>query len=423
MRIAFVTFGCRLNRAESLDLESVLSASGHEIIHLHARSDPTSQASDPICRPDLIVVRGCSVTAKAQRDCEKAIEHLRHRFPCAHIAITGCLPDAKPLPPQILKGSDHAIPWGQTNIPTSTSRAYLKVQDGCNGKCSFCIVPHFRGPPVSIPLADVIARAKAFISAGYHEIVMTGCNLSLYKSDENDLPKLLDALASLFPQGSDPTSISKYRVRLGSLEPGMLSPQILDILEKHQNICRFLHLSIQSGSDRILSAMNRPYHIGTVADFVRSVHERFDSRIMVGADIITGFPGETEEDFNATRDFLADNNFTHVHAFPFSERPGTPAATMARSVPIDIRRERARIIIKDAALRRYRFAESFIGQEVEVCVENGCDHGWTDEYLQVKLSSHRPRRTLVRATIVAAKDDILLEMPEGAIPRVAQKAE
>jgi threonylcarbamoyladenosine tRNA methylthiotransferase MtaB len=192
----------------------------------------------------------------------------------------------------------------------------------------------------------------------------------------------------------------------------------LEILKKNANICRFLHLSIQSGSDRILSAMNRPYQIDAVADFVKSAHERLGSSIMLGADIITGFPGETIEDFNATRSFLADNNFTNVHAFPFSERPGTRAATMVGSVPVDARRERARIIIDDAAVRRRRFAESFIGREVEVCIEGGGEHGWTGEYLKMKLASPRLRRSLVRTTVAAAKGDILIELPIDARQRI-----
>ena len=450
-----------------------MSASGHEIIPLPAGSDPIDASACPLgavptCLPDLIIVRGCSVTAKAQRDCEKAIEHLRRRFPNAQIAITGCLPNATPLP-YLSKGSDLTIPrgqtpisppikgpdpvpqWGQTLVPTSTSRAYLKIQDGCNGKCAFCIVPHFRGPSVSIPLADIIARARSFIAAGYGEIVVTGCNLSLYNSNGTNLPSLLNILADLSPLGSDPTeasgaaptetsgsapteasgaaptetsgsdptkTASRHRIRLGSLEPGILNSQILDVFEKHQNICRFLHLSIQSGSDRILSAMNRPYRIKSVADFIKSMRKRLGSHIMFGADIITGFPGETIEDFNATRSFLEDNDFTNVHAFPFSERPGTPAATMAGSVPMDARRERARAIIEDAAGRRRRFARSFIGREVEVCVESGGDHGWTNEYLQMRLASPRPRRSLVRTAVAAARDDILLELPIDSRQRI-----
>ena len=164
--------------------------------------------------------------------------------------------------------------------------------------------------------------------------------------------------------------------------------------------------------------MNRPYRIKSVADFIKSMRKRLGSHIMFGADIITGFPGETIEDFNATRSFLEDNDFTNVHAFPFSERPGTPAATMAGSVPMDARRERARAIIEDAAGRRRRFARSFIGREVEVCVESGGDHGWTNEYLQMRLASPRPRRSLVRTAVAAARDDILLELPIDSRQRI-----
>ena len=154
--------------------------------------------------------------------------------------------------------------------------------------------------------------------------------------------------------------------------------------------------------------MNRPYRISAVSEFVQAARRRLGQRIMLGADIITGFPGETEDDFLSTRRFLSDGEFANVHVFPFSERPGTPAATMAGSVPTEDRRERAKIIAEDAAIRRRRFAESFIGKNVEVCVERGGDHGWTDEYLQVKLDSPHPRRSLVCATVTAAEDDVLI---------------
>ena len=367
------------------------------------------QGSDqsPGTVPDWIVIRGCSVTAKAQHDCEKFISRLRHRYPSSQIVITGCLPGATPLP--LPKGSDPSMGMGTVPfypVSNTTSRAYLKIQDGCSGKCSFCIVPHFRGKPISVPFEEIKCHASAFIQAGFREIVVTGCNLALYRCNDKNLIDVLASLACLPLKGSAPL---RYRVRLGSLEPGFVGNEIIDVFERYANICRFIHISLQSGSDKVLSAMNRPYHIADVARFIQNAFQRLGSFITLGADVITGFPGETEDDFEATRSFLDEYRFTNVHVFPYSERPGTPAATMMGTVPIEVRRERAKTITNEAMVRKRRFAEMFVGRDVEVCVERGGDHGWTSEYLPVKLTTQRPRRSLVHVNISRAVEGVLFE--------------
>ena len=400
MKVAFVTFGCRLNRAESLDLEARYRAAGHEIIDLGS----VPQLSGSI--PDLILVRGCSVTAKAQRDCEKAIAHLRARFPTTEIRPLGCLPNAQSTVtvPAISMGTDPAIlrsdPKNMGTVPMQTSRAYLKIQDGCSGKCSFCIVPHFRGSPVSIPFREIMVRTKAFLEAGYREIVLTGCNLSLYHSENHNLAMLLAALAEL---GTVPA-----RIRIGSLEPGRVCEAVLDVMEKHPNICKFLHLSLQSGSNRILKRMNRPYEITWAERFCTAARERLGTDLALGADIITGFPGETEEDFEATRAFLERHAFSNLHVFPYSERPGTPAASMDGVVPRTVRLVRARNLTALGRVQRAAFAQKFLGREVEVCVERGGEHGWTSAYLPCKWKGPAERRSLVRKRVIAVDGDTLL---------------
>lgn len=404
MNVAFVTFGCRLNRAEALDLEARTQAEGHIVVDL-----------DSGTVPDLIIVRGCSVTAKAQRDCEKAIEHLRQRFPTSQIVPTGCLPSARenPLRTQGPVPSDSlgSVPSDSLgSVPMGTSRAYLKIQDGCNGKCAFCIVPHFRGPSRSVPFADVLARARAFLAADYRELVVTGCNLALYQSGGQSLPDLLAALAELGTVPHHRTelgTVPRHRVRLGSLEPGICDADLLDVFEKHPNICRFIHLSLQSGSNRILKSMRRPYAIERVAAFCTAAVQRLGPRLSLGADVIAGFPGETEEDHARTKQFLSRNfhpvrgpggslgNFTNLHVFPYSERPGTPAATLDGALPRVTRIARAKELEEIGRAQRAAFARSFIGQTVEVCVEQGGDHGWTSEYLPCRLSASAPRRSLV----------------------------
>ena len=392
MKVAFVTFGCRLNRAESLDLEARYRAAGHEIIDLDMASRETGGPL-PIAAniPDLILVRGCSVTAKAQRDCEKAIANLHTRFPLTEIRPLGCLPNAQ---------ATGTVPPNMETIPMQTSRAYLKIQDGCNGKCAFCIVPHFRGAPVSVPFREIMVRTKAFLEAGYREIVLTGCNISLYKSEGHILASLLGVLAEL---GTVP-----MRIRIGSVEPGKGCEKILDVMANHPNICKFLHLSLQSGSDRILKRMKRPYNIGLVDRFCTMARERLGPDLALGADVITGFPGETDEDFAATREFLVQHAFSKLHVFPYSERPGTPAATMDGALPRSVRLVRARNLTALGRVQRAAFAQTFLGREVEVCVERGGEHGWTDAYLPCKWKGPAERRSLVRMRVIATSDDTLL---------------
>ena len=301
-------------------------------------------------------------------------------------------------------------------IPLRLSRAYLKVQDGCSGRCAFCIVPSFRGAPVSVPFADVLARARAYLDAGFSELVLTGCNLCLYHDSGRGLPELAAAIAALESPG--------HRVRLGSIEPGICDTHLLDALEFHPNICRFLHLSLQSGSDRILRLMRRPYTIEQTAAFCAEARRRLGTRLALGADIITGFPGETDGDHEATKSFLRpppyfstkasnttpnqSNNqtikqsnippFIHLHVFPFSERPGTEAATMKPVVPVAVRHARAKELERIGTANRAAFARTLIGQEVMVCVEKD-GNGRSDEYLRCILNGTAPRRSLARATV------------------------
>ena len=380
MNVAFKTFGCRLNIAESLEMEAAFEAAGHKVVPI---SHPDC-AIDPAFAPDWIIVRGCSVTARAQRDCEKEIARLSRQFPSAKIWRTGCLAGAETVP---------VTPVG--TVPMATSRAYLKVQDGCSGRCAFCIVPQFRGPPVSLPFAHVLERARAFIAAGYRELVVTGCNLSLYRDSGNGLPQLLAALAELSPApGSSPI----HRVRIGSIEPGICDDALVDAIAAHPNICPFLHISLQSASPSVLKRMNRVAHLCAEA------RRRIGPHFALGADVIAGFPGETQSDFAATLSFLREIPFTHIHAFPFSERPGTPAASMPGSIPRAIRRARARELNIAARELIAAFARSFIGSTVEVCVEAGGLEGRTAEYLHCRLSTPAPRRSLVK-TKVAGVDN------------------
>ena len=388
MKVCFDTFGCRLNRAEALEQEAEYLAGGWKLTNSHSDAD-------------VIVVRGCSVTQRAQRDCEQLITHIRKKYPNTRLLIEGCIAAARtsritaPQPHISLRNAQ-----GGTPIPTRTARAYLKVQDGCAGKCTFCIVPKFRGKSSSVDFDAVLDKAKRFIDVGYHEIVVTGCNLSLYASNGKRLPELVDALAALSPD---------CRIRLGSLEPSDVADDLVAAIAGKANICRFLHIPVQSASNRILVAMKRPYTANDVDKLVRAIRRQIPNA-GIGCDLIAGFPSESDLDFMATVGMLDRNPFSRVHVFPFSERPGTPAASMAGTIPPEVRKTRAKKLSALADAKRSAFARHFIGKTTEIVVEgeDTCS-GWTSEYLWCSCPhAHRPRKSLVRVRIVESKGHTLI---------------
>ena len=365
MNVAFQTFGCRLNRAEALDHEARLLAKGHVVVPLNGATPP-----------DLIVVRGCSVTAKAERDCRKAIARLRSRFPSARIEITGCLAN-----PTITQSHNYQIPQSPNPIPLRTARAYLKIQDGCSGRCAFCIVPQFRGSSRSVAWDEVLDTSKRFIDAGYHEIVVTGCNLAQYNADGRRLPELVDALASLSPD---------CRIRLSSVEPGPVALDVVPAMAQHANVCRFLHIPVQTGSARILAAMRRPYSVHQVDELIHAATKAMPN-LGLGCDMMTGFPDETDNDQLATLGFLRRHPFTKAHVFPYSERPGTVAAALPGVVPKPVRSARAHEIANLMDEKRTLYAKRFRGHDVEVVVEDEKSiAGWTSEYLWCRVGEEKP---------------------------------
>lgn len=381
MKVCFETFGCRLNKAEALQLEADYLARGWEVTQRHSDAN-------------LFIVRGCSVTARAQSDCENTISHLKRHYPNVPIRVCGCLTAPgmqRELPFARDKGEEPAP-------PVRTARAYLKVQDGCSGTCTFCIVPKFRGTARSEDFTDVLDRAKRFIETGYHEIVVTGCNLALYASQGRRLPELVCALADL-DEGC--------RIRIGSLEPWAGARETVQAMAERKNVCRFLHLPIQSGSTRILKSMRRPYASKDVDALVAEAVKLMPG-LGLGCDLMSGFPDESDLDHLATAGLLKRHPFTNAHVFPYSERPGTQAAGYPNVVPRAIRSARAHELSDIAAGLRTKFARSFIGKTVEIVVErHSKTKGWTGEYLPCEADELKPRKSLVRIRVTRAKGETL----------------
>jgi len=408
--VSFKTFGCRLNHAESAQFEAEFTAAGF--------------ARVPFGTPaEVIVVHSCAVTQKAENECLKMLRTLRKNDPRACLVLTGCAVEAcsdaqrSALPVDVMVPRDQKsglVPLVLRHLGVqsvmqpvtpacSTKRAALKIQDGCDFFCAYCIVPHTRGAPNSRPFDDCLADAQQMLLAGFHEIVVTGCNIACYSHGPHTLVDLVSALLALPGLG---------RLRLGSIEPGTIERTVIELMAQSPKLCPFLHLPVQSGDNGVLARMRRRYTVEAVTETLRDALSRMP-HVGLGADVICGFPGETAEAFERTRAWIETSPFSKLHVFPYSERPGTPAATFEGRVPVTERKRRTQVLIEIAANKRSAFAKQFVGCSTEFLVErfdkDGRAHGWSGEYLACSVSGvPRDRlRTLCTFTPDGVKDDEL----------------
>lgn len=362
----------------------------------------------------------CTVTQKAENECLKLLTQLGKKKPHSRLIVTGCAVETLAHHRLLDLGVDLVVtrdqrdelvklvvgllgltqPMGSQPHHPLDHRATLKIQDGCDFNCTYCIIPHTRGTPQSRPFATCLADAQAFIADGFQELVVTGCNIACYEDQGRSLVDLLDALANLPGIG---------RIRIGSLEPGTIERAVIDYMAQNQTICRFLHLPIQSGTNEILSRMARRYRIEELSDTLSMAFEKMPD-LGLGADIITGFPGETSELFEKTQTFLKAWRFSNLHIFPYSERPGTPAVSFEGSIPISERKRRVQVLNLLKARKRSAFAQHLVGRAVQVLIEKiddkGLAHGWTSEYLACRIES-APRACIGRlVTCVPHKKEV-----------------
>jgi threonylcarbamoyladenosine tRNA methylthiotransferase MtaB len=421
-RASLHTLGCRLNQAETAVLESRLRREGYDIV--------------PFGKPtDLLVVNSCSVTEEAERTCRYVVRKTLKHSPEAFIAVTGCyaqtgtrelraipgidliignqfkwdLPALLPAPhmlekhpkPGVLHSrtidrEDFVLPW--YGDPGST-RALLKIQDGCNVMCSFCLIPFARGHERSRVLEDVIREAETLVAGGYREVVLTGVNLGQYRHAGRDLLGLIDELEKI--DGLE-------RIRISSIEPTTITEDLIDRMASSLRLCPYLHIPLQSGDDAILSAMNRPYR---VRNFVELIERAFQALpdIGLGTDLMVGFPGESEKAFLNTVHLAETLPFSYFHVFTYSPRPGTAALKLSGQVPIAVARGRTRMLSDISRLKRMAFAERFIGSTVSVLFESGetdgLKLGTTPNFLRVGVSSSMELANEMRPVRVSAASD------------------
>ena len=411
MTVAFKTFGCRLNQAETAQFEADFVAAGFIRVPFGAQAR-------------VIVIHSCAVTQKAESEGLKLLRALRSRSPDACLVLTGCTVEAcgeeglrdlrldliiprdrkSEIVPLVMRHLGLTYAPAPTVPSNSTQRASLKIQDGCDFFCSYCIVPHTRGAPRSRPFDACLKEARTLIAAGFHEIVVTGCNIACYADGSRTLANLLKELLALPGLG---------RLRLGSIEPGTVEREVLALMAESPKLCKFLHLPVQSGDNAVLALMRRRYTVEDVSETLRDALRRMPL-LGLGADLICGFPGETALAFEHTRALLRAFPFSKLHVFPYSERPGTPAAAFGGSIPVAERKRRAQVLIKQGEDSRNAFAQRFIGRAVDVLVErfdkDGSAHGWSGEYLACAVGGGIPRsrrRTLCAFTPVSAQNGVL----------------
>ncbi len=285
------------------------------------------------------------------------------------------------------------------------TRPNLKVQDGCDNRCSFCIIPSVRGQSRSMRLERVIEEANALVAAGYRELVLSGINLGRWGRDFQPQQKFEQLVRALLEH----TGIEK--IRISSVEPMDWNDELIALVAQSPRIAKHAHVPLQSGSDRILRRMHRKYRPWHYAEKIRKIHEAMpDSAI--GADVMVGFPGETDELFEESRSFIEHLPFTYLHVFTYSSRPGTPSAAMPNQVPVHVARERNRILRELAAEKNLAFRKRFIGRTLEAITLQSIGDGWTealsDNYLKVRLAGEHAPNKILKVDVIDLDSENLL---------------
>ncbi len=372
MKAAILTAGCRLNQSESDALHARLKAQGIVVV------DNPADAEE-------CYVNTCTVTAAADRSSMQLIHRVCRLRPKPRVVVLGCMVSRDEERIREISGVDDVWTVERKRAelvgfgPLSTrSRAFLKVQDGCDRSCAYCVVTTLRGVPQSQRVDEVVRQLARLLDAGYHEVVLTGLNLGLYHSAGTDLAGLVRRLLA---------SRGRFRLRLGSLEPDTVTPALLDCLADDR-VCAHVHLPLQSGDDSVLRRMGRRYDTRGFRTTVESVvRARPDANL--GADVITGLPGEDGDSFEATARFLDTLPLGYLHVFTYSPRPGTRASKMDRQVPIRERKERTRQLRLLSTSMRRQYERRFVGSARTAVVESAAT-ALTDNYLRLRLHARPP---------------------------------
>jgi len=428
-RSFFVTnFGCRASQSEGGAIEQeLLDASA-----IRAGSAMTA---------DVVVVNTCTVTEEADREARQMIRRIAARNPNARVIVTGCYaqraPEELAAMPHVshVVGNSHKPLVGslalrvldsdpapvhaagraevfcssiflQNELKREThpgsggrTRAIVKVQDGCNANCSFCIIPSVRGRSRSLEPALVIGEVSALVDRGYKEVVLSGIHLGTYGRDLDDNRITLCELAHRILDGVP----ALERLRLSSIEPLEVTPEIVDLVATHPRMAHHFHVPLQSGSRRVLRDMRRPYQASYYSDLVRSIRERACDAA-IGADVMVGFPGETDAEFAETFRLIENSPLTYLHVFPYSSRPGTPAAELSAQVPSHVAQFRAKALRNLIAGKNEKFRQSMVGRSLDVLVLQPGE-ALSTNFLRVRVMDRLPANEWVPVKITAIDAD------------------
>ncbi|OUN08400.1 tRNA (N(6)-L-threonylcarbamoyladenosine(37)-C(2))-methylthiotransferase MtaB [Flavonifractor sp. An9] len=389
MRTAIYTLGCKVNQYETQAMEAELTRRGHTLVPFDGEAD-------------AYIINTCTVTAVSDKKSRQMIRQARKRSPHAIVAVCGCYAQTDPeaveaLEVDLVMGTNDRMgfldrlealsPDGGQVVDVDDAlrrrtferlsagglegrtRAMLKVEDGCVNFCTYCIIPYARGPIRSLPAAEAAAQAAKLADEGYKELVLTGIEISSWGRDLEGKPELMDLIEAVC------AAAPECRVRLGSLEPRTITADFCRRGAAIPNLCPHFHLSMQSGCDSVLKRMNRKYDTARYYESVRLLREYFD-RPGITTDLIVGFPGETEEEFVQTLDFVQKCAFSAMHIFPYSRRSGTPAAAMAGQCSNAVKEERAHRAGEVARGLHQAWLESWVGQTLPVLFEEEKDGLW-----------------------------------------------
>lgn len=406
-KIAFYTLGCKVNQADTASMENLFLSSGHQLVSFDGEAD-------------VYIINTCVVTNTGQRKSRQTIHRAIRKNPNALIVVTGCYPQTAAEEVKAIAGVDMIIgnqdraqivqlveerlAHRQTDTLdavhkltastafeemaagdiTDKTRAFLKIQEGCNQFCTYCIIPYARGPLRSRSLESIRTETQRLISAGFKEIVLIGIHLGCYGKENPDGPTLYDAVKTVLEVPG------VQRLRLGSLESVEVEPRLLTLMQEDARFCRHLHLPLQSGCDKVLQAMHRPYTTAKFKTLLAYIKTKVPD-IAITTDVIVGFPGETEADFETTCKFAESCGFSKMHIFPFSARKGTPAEKFAGAVTEAVKKERADILGRIDETMHKAFLQAMVGQTAEVLFEQpaGEDYfeGLTGNYQRVFVKS------------------------------------
>ncbi len=414
MQFSIKTLGCKVNQFECETLVNQLGQAGLELAGKSAESRPGGT--------DICIVNTCTVTHKAAVQSRQAIRQAIRTNPNATVIVTGCLAQTDSESIHKIKGIDHVVghsdkqripqilqaslqldlklpanptgfqsPLLPSQLPSifgTRTRPFLKIQDGCNAFCTYCIVPYARGRQRSMPVENVVTSIKYVKAAGFHEVVLTGIHLGSYGHDLTPKTGLTQLLAKLHERQIID------RIRLSSIEPLEITKDLISVLSRASDrpghICQHIHVPLQSGDDTVLNRMGRPYGRKEFIQCIQAIHQTIP-QAAIGVDVMLGFPGENERAYRNTASLIEDLPIAYLHVFPFSPRSGTPASQYSDKVPADIVKKRCQETRALGQLKRQAFFTKHLNTEVEILVETtpdaitGCLKGVTSNYIKVLL--------------------------------------